>query len=69
MKKLICLLAICTAAIAQTEVHRAIALPSYKDLKYPPLPPVKIPDPTEIVLSNGMKVLLLEDHELPLISG
>ena len=69
MKKLICLLAICTAASAQTEVHRAIALPSYKDLKYPPLPPLKIPDPTEITLSNGMKVLLLEDHELPLISG
>ena len=54
---------------AQTEVRRAIVLPSYKDLKYPPLPPLKVPDPTEITLSNGMKVLLLEDHELPLVSG
>jgi zinc protease len=54
---------------AQTEVRRAVALPSYKDLKYPPLPPLKVPDPAEITLSNGMKVLLLEDHELPLISG
>ena len=54
---------------AQTEVRRAIVLPSYKDLKYPPLPPLKVPEPTEITLSNGMKVLLLEDHELPLISG
>jgi zinc protease len=56
-------------ASAQTEVRRAIVLPSYKDLKYAPLPPLKVPDPTEITLSNGMKVLLLEDHELPLLSG
>jgi len=69
MKTLILSLALCLAAGAQTEVRRAIALPSYKDLKYPPLPPLKVPDPTEITLSNGMKVLLLEDHELPLISG
>ncbi len=34
------------AAGAQTEVRRAIALPSYKDLKYPPLPPLKVPDPS-----------------------
>jgi zinc protease len=45
------------------------ALPSYKDLKYPALPPVKIPEPVEATLSNGMRVFLLEDHELPLISG
>ena len=56
-------------ANAQTEVRRAIVLPSYKDLKYPPLPPLKIPEPVEATLSNGMKILLLEDHELPLVSG
>jgi zinc protease len=57
-------------AAAQTEVRRpTIVLPSYKDLKYAPLPPLKVPEPTEITLSNGMKVLLLEDHELPLVSG
>jgi zinc protease len=69
MKTLVLSLLICVAATAQTEVRRAIVLPSYKDLKYPPLPPLKVPDPTEITLSNGLKVLLLEDHELPLISG
>lgn len=65
------LIAIACAAIAsaQTEVRRAIVLPSYKDLKYAPLPPLKVPQPTEITLSNGLKVMLLEDHELPLISG
>ncbi len=40
-----------------------------RDLKYPPLPPLKVPEPVEITLSNGMKVLLLEDHELPLVSA
>lgn len=43
--------------------------PSYKDLKYPPLPQVKIPEPTTFTLSNGMRVFLLEDHELPLVHG
>jgi zinc protease len=58
-------LAIClmVAACAQAVV------PSYKDLKYPPLPQVKIPTPTSVTLSNGMRVFLLEDHELPLIHG
>ncbi len=42
---------------------------NYKDLKYPPLGQVKVPEPTEVTLSNGMRVFLLEDHELPLISG
>src|SRR5580698_3019071 len=45
------------------------ALPAYKDLKYPALPPLKIPEPVQATLSNGMRVFLLEDHELPLISG
>ena len=38
-------------------------------LKYPPLPQVKIPEPAQLTLSNGMRVFLLEDHELPLIRG
>lgn len=70
MKKLIVFSLACASLIlAQTEVHRGVALPSYKDLKYPPLPPLKIPEPVEFTLSNGMKVFLLEDHELPLVSG
>jgi len=47
----------------------AQVVPSYKDLKYPPLPQVKVPEPTSFTLSNGMRVFLLEDHELPLIRG
>jgi zinc protease len=69
MKTLVLSLILCIAAGAQTEVRHALVLPSYKDLKYAPLPPLKVPEPTEITLSNGMKVLMLENHELPLISG
>ena len=44
-------------ALAQTEVHRGpVNLPSYKDLKFPPLPPLEIPKPVEFTLSNGIKV-------------
>jgi zinc protease len=45
------------------------APPSYKDLKYPPLGEVKIPEIATFTLANGMKVYLLENRELPLIGG
>jgi zinc protease len=67
--RFLAMLFVAAFAFAQTEVRRATVLPSYKDLKYPPLPAVKIPEPVEFTLSNGMKVFLLEDHELPLVTG
>lgn len=57
------------AALAQTEVRKAVVVPSYKDLKFAPLPPLKIPHPETFTLPNGMKVYLLEDHELPTVRG
>jgi zinc protease len=39
-----------------------------EELQYPPLPDLVIPEPERIVLENGMVVLLMEDHELPLVS-
>ena len=53
----------------QTEVRRAVVLPSYKDLKFPALPPIQVPEPATVTLPNGMKVFLLENHELPTVSG
>jgi len=62
--------AILLAAAACSGIAAAQAKPpSYKDLKYTPLPPVQIPEPVQATLSNGIRVFLLEDHELPLISG
>jgi zinc protease len=43
--------------------------PSYKTLRYPPLREVRIPEPVVHTLANGMKIYLLENHELPLING
>src|SRR5262249_11534841 len=47
----------------------AAAVPSVKNLKFPPLKPVEIPPVDTLTLPNGMKVFLLEDHELPLVQG
>ena len=69
MKRLGILFLLAAAASAQTEVRPAGALPSYKDLQFAPLPPVKIPEPTVVTLANGMRVYLLEYHELPLVHG
>jgi zinc protease len=71
MKRLTLFLTILTAgvAVAQEAPKPVYGPPSYKSLKYPPLPQVKIPEPAEFTLSNGMRILLLEDHELPLIRG
>jgi predicted Zn-dependent peptidase/outer membrane lipoprotein-sorting protein len=41
----------------------------YKNLKYPPLRQVQIPEPLRFQLANGMTVFLLEDHTLPLIEA
>ncbi|HEY3741477.1 MAG TPA: pitrilysin family protein [Bryobacteraceae bacterium] len=44
-------------------------VPDYKALKYPPLRQVAPPVPISFTLPNGIRVFMLEDHELPLISG
>jgi zinc protease len=62
----VCALLLAAAAYAQTV---PAVLPSYKELKFPPLPPLKLPEPAIVTLSNGIKVFLLEEHELPLVRG
>jgi len=39
----------------------------YEDLKYPKLGDIEIPDVERLTLANGMRLFLVEDHELPLI--
>jgi len=57
-------------AQTKTETKPAAApIPSYKELKYPPLKPVKIPDVATFTMPNGMKLYLVENHELPLVRG
>lgn len=40
----------------------------YAKLKYPKLRDIQIPRVERVTLANGMRLFLLEDHELPLIS-
>jgi zinc protease len=48
---------------------RTPALEPHKDLKFPPLRLLEAPAPIRFQLPNGMKVLLLEDHETPLVTA
>jgi len=64
VKRFILILTAALAASAQTA-----PIPSYKQLVYPPLKAVTPPEPVEITLSNGMRVFLLENHELPILHG
>lgn len=41
----------------------------YTELEFPPLPEVRLPDYNRYELPNGLVVYLMEDHELPFISG
>lgn len=42
---------------------------SHHDLVFPDLPEFEIPTPRRVELDNGIVVLLLEDHELPLVEA
>lgn len=60
------------AAAKPKPVAAAKAKPAgktWKDLKFKPLKEIRLPEITSFTLSNGMKVFLLEDHELPLVRG
>lgn len=57
----VAVLSVVTAAFGQ--VH------SYKEIKTPSLRSFTPVQPTRVQLSNGMIILLQEDHELPLIRG
>lgn len=54
---------------SEATVRTVRNLPSYENLRFPPLKQVVIPTPETFTLSNGMKVYLLANHELPLVSG
>ncbi|MDX2180655.1 MAG: pitrilysin family protein [Bryobacteraceae bacterium] len=68
MRTLILLTAAATLA-AQPQAAPRAPLPPIKSLKYPPLKAVKIPEVTQFTLANGMRVFLLENRNLPVVSG
>lgn len=44
-----------------------VAQSHYKDIAYPPLNPIHVPEVERVELENGMILYLVEDHELPTI--
>jgi zinc protease len=50
------------------ELEKAPQGRSYKKIKYPKLGDIVIPEVSKVTLDNGMKLFLLEDHELPIIN-
>ena len=65
-----------TVAVVSMLLVVLLGLPSmaataqhYDELKFAPLPEIKLPKYERFVLDNGMIVYLLEDRELPLIGG
>lgn len=58
-----------TLSLVFVGLASAQMVPVYKTLKYPPLKAVQLPKVEQFTLPNGMRVLILENHELPLASG
>ncbi|MCZ2147086.1 MAG: insulinase family protein [Bryobacterales bacterium] len=56
-------------APAQRKSAPAAAARSYKDLKFKSLRELRLPEISNFTMANGMKVYLLENHELPLVRG
>lgn len=48
---------------------QAIEAKPYEELEFPPLGEIQIPAYERYELDNGMVVYMLEDHDLPLVSG
>jgi len=64
-------IAICLTVLIGTGRQPAMANQAlhYTELEFPPLPEITIPEYTRFELDNGLQVYLMEDHELPLVSG
>ncbi len=55
--------------LSWTNPAQAVEPKPYEDLAYPPLGEIQIPEYERYELDNGLVVYLMEDHDLPLVSG
>ena len=56
------------AAVLASVLPAFAQVKDWKDIRYPALPEFKIPKPETFTLKNGLRVYLLPDHELPLVT-
>jgi zinc protease len=58
-----------TLALGWQSPAAAVTARHYTELTFPPLRDIQIPHYERYTLANGLVVYLMEDHELPLVSG
>jgi zinc protease len=56
-------------AHAQSVMPKSSGAKHYTELTFPPLPEIQVPKYQQLQFKNGLKVYLMEDRELPLVSG
>lgn len=61
------LLTLCLLALAALVL--AAGTKPYETFQYPKLADIKLPEVVQFTLPNGLKVMLVEDHQLPLVAG
>jgi zinc protease len=60
--------AVAALAVAAAVPPAVAQVTKPSELVYPPLPAFQAPKPTRFVLPNGLVVMVIEDHELPLVN-
>ena len=60
--------AVAALAVAAAAPPAVAQVTKPSEIVYPPLPAFQAPKPTRFVLPNGMVVMVIEDHELPLVN-
>ena len=60
--------AVAALAVAAAAPPAVAQVTKPSEITYPPLPAFQAPKPTRFVLPNGMVVMVIEDHELPLVN-
>ncbi|HSF13990.1 MAG TPA: pitrilysin family protein [Vicinamibacteria bacterium] len=58
-----------TSVLGVFATSSASAQKYYKDLVYPPLAELQVPEVTRVELANGLRLYLVEDHSLPKVEG
>ncbi|MCZ6506458.1 MAG: pitrilysin family protein, partial [Acidobacteria bacterium] len=61
--------ALVALAIVLTPLAAAAQVTKAHEIEFPPLPDFEVPQPTRLELDNGLVLVLVEDHELPLIDA
>ncbi len=68
LRRLVLLSAVTALAASAVAAPAVAQVTKPSEITYPPMPAFQAPKPTRFVLPNGMVVMVIEDHELPLVN-